>query len=82
MDMTQETVIPVQDLQEGDFLVGLDNGYVFTVEEDISDSISLDRTYNVSLGGDMVLVTFHDSNGDENYLILNRDFPVTVRSES
>ena len=69
--------VDVENLEEGDFLVGLDDGYVFEVDED--PNISLDSSYNVAIGGDMVLVTFHDALGNENYLVLTRGHPVKVR---
>lgn len=70
-------LIPHTNDQDGDYLVGLDNGYVVEVDTD-TDYVSLG--YNSGrLHDGMVLVTFHDRDGDENYLILNEDHPINVK---
>lgn len=78
--MSTETV-DVQDLREGDFLVGLDSGYVFSVDENPDVSMG-DGSYHFNMGDGMVLVTFHDAQGNENYLLLTQGHPVDVRRES
>jgi hypothetical protein len=69
--------IPARDVEEGDFLPGLDMGYVFDV--DVDEQI---RTFTAGevniLMGEFTVITFHDQDGDENYLILKGDVPVTV----
>ena len=67
---------PHTDTVEGDFIVGLDNGYVVEVDFD-TDYISLGRLSG-RLPDDMVLITYHDQDGEENYLILREEHPVTV----
>lgn len=71
--------IPAQHVREGDFLAGLDNGYVIEAEEE--DCRAFSGTYNVSLGR-FVTLTFNTADGDEAYVLLPRDTPVTVARES
>lgn len=57
--------VRLKDIEEGDFLTGLDNGYV----------VDVDSAANVSLGlwsaapYDYLKITFHDAEGEEQYLI-------------
>jgi len=51
-------------LQEGDFLVDLDNGYVY-INPDVSE-------YQTE-------IYFHDSNGDECCLMVPNHFPLNVK---
>lgn len=57
-------MIEAHEVTEGDFLIDLDNGYVFDVDHD-------ENVYNVT-------ITFHDSDGNENILIVGPDFPLNV----
>lgn len=66
-NMKRET-ITASDAEPDMFIVGLDNGYIVDVE----DSPGLAR------GEGLLLITFHDANGDENYLLLQPDHPLTV----
>lgn len=72
-NMKRET-IPASDAEVGMFIVGLDNGYIVDVEE----SSDLRGNYNQAFGAGLLLITFHDANGDENYLLLQPDHPLTV----
>lgn len=65
LGVVKHATIPANLVREGDFIVGLDNGYVIDVE---------------SLGVTTV-ITFNDAEGYENYLILRSDHPVDVRTE-
>lgn len=64
--------IPANELREGDFLPGLDNGYVVEVEENDGYLSYPGRTggYSVAMPEDTIVVTFHDAEGSENYLLL------------
>lgn len=62
------------DLPTEVFLTDLDNGYVME-NEPAEDSISFrDGWHAFSIGEGYRLITFHDCNGNENYLILADDF--------
>ena len=65
------------EVQEGDFLPDLDNGYVVDVDEEASAEVCWSRHGGAFPEG-MVLITFHDSEGEENYLILTSDHPITI----
>ena len=69
--------VPANKVREGAFLVGLENGYVIEVEESPSlvDYVGI----NPFLG--MILITFNDACGGENYMILTPEHPVDVRYE-
>lgn len=59
-----EIVVEASDVEEGDFLTALDNGYVFEVEE---ESEFYTR------------INFHDCDGEECYLIVPNETNVSVR---
>lgn len=80
-DARGEGDVQVRDVQEGDFLTGLDNGYVVEVEPDPPVSFTYSRMAT-ALSGDNVMLTFHTAQGDEAYLIAPEDMPVRVRRES
>lgn len=72
--------IAATDVQEGDFIPGLDNGYVVEVEEG-NGYLSYPRTgYGASarMPEDTVLITYHDREGEECYLLLPPDSMLTV----
>lgn len=65
-------------IKVGDSLPGLDNGYVIDVEQG-SIYASFDERYGTNQGGpDSVLITFHDAQGDEAYLLCKKSMPITV----
>lgn len=72
-----EMTVPAEEVEEGDFLTGLDNGYVFE-EPERNPNIGYGR-WNTALGEGAVLISFHDAQGDENYLICAPDMKVSVR---
>lgn len=70
--------VKAEDVENGDFLVGLDNGYVI----DVDTNHDIRGDYNVRLGGeDTVLLTFNDAQGGENYLLVASDHPIDVKRE-
>lgn len=67
-------------VEEGDFLPGLDNGYVVEVDEN-NGYLSYPRTgYGASaaMPMDTVLITFHDADGEECYLMLPGESMLTI----
>lgn len=65
-------------VREGDFLPGIDNGYVIDVET--TECRAFNGTYNVSLGL-MTAITFNDAAGDECYLLMPPSSEIEVRPE-
>lgn len=71
-------------VREGDFLPGLDNGYVFEVEDNEAGYMSYPRTgggMDAAMPDDTVLISYHDSSGDECYLILPGESMLTVERQ-
>jgi len=63
----------------GDFLPGLDNGYVVEVEEnDGYFSYPGGGRVTAAMPDDTVLITFHDAQGDECYLLMPGDSQIQV----
>lgn len=75
--MTTTVKKPASELTEGDFLVS-PNLYVVEVEHDLECSAFTGR-YNALLGT-FTVVTGHDEQGEENYLLLNPDVMVEVKA--
>lgn len=73
-----EVKVEAGEVQEGDFLPGLDNGYVVEVDHDPD---VWDGRYNVSMSTGLVLLTFHTAQGEEAYLLCPPDMPVTVKRD-
>lgn len=74
-------VVSVDSVREGDFLSDLDNGYV--VEVDLDPEVSLRvSNYAVEFARGLVMITFHDSLGEENYLFMAPDTCITVRRDA
>jgi hypothetical protein len=72
-----EREVKAMKVREGDFLPGLDDGYVYT---DADPDYDIRGEYNSVLGGDgYVLISFHTAQGDEGYLLVPEDMPVTIR---
>jgi hypothetical protein len=61
--------VKAKKVREGDFLTGLDDGYVFT-EPEVVDGPS---RFNE------VIIRFHDAEGEEGFLQCGKNMPVTVR---
>lgn len=64
---TVPQTVPVADLEEGDFLPGLDMGYVYIV-----------APADFPHGDAYREITFHTNDGDEAFLIAPGDMPVTI----
>lgn len=76
--------VPASQVQPGDFLPGLDNGYVMEVSDNSDGYLSASTGYSrytTALPGDTVAVTFHTAEGEEAYLFLPADTPVTVKRD-
>lgn len=72
--------IEVSELRAGDMLPGVGNGYVFEVEHEEGVNSFSTRGYDTYLG-EFTVVTFHDAEGDENYMILNPNGFIEVERE-
>lgn len=70
-------IVPVEEIEEGDFLPGLEMGYVFDIDTDPD----LRGDYNVNIADGMYLISFHDTSGDENYLLLYPGVMVEVQRD-
>ena len=71
--------VKMSEVQEGDYLTGLDNGYVVEVEKDPDVSMGVGRGTYAAMGSGMVMLTFHDAEGGEGYLMAAADMPVEVK---
>lgn len=67
-------------VMEGDFIPGLDNGYVFEVEENNGylSYPSASGGYSSAMPEDTVLIGYHDSSGEECYLLLPGSSHLTI----
>lgn len=78
--MSKGRLMKAKYVEEGDYLPGLDNGYVFEVEEN-NGYLSYPRSgYGMSaaMPEDTVLIGYHDAQGDECYLLLPGNTRLTV----
>lgn len=74
------TKIPASELREGHMIPGVD-GYVAEVEEG-NGFLSYPSTgygVGVAMPADTLLVTLHDAEGNENYMLLNPDTEIEVQ---
>lgn len=81
-----EQKIKARHVQEGDFLPGLNNGFVFTDPEPNDGYLSYPRGHygggpDVAMPGDTIIITFHDAEGEECYLLMPADSLLTVKGE-
>lgn len=72
--------IEASKVREGDFLTGLDNGYVYKTEDNESGYLSYPgySRYGVAMPEDTVLISFHDAEGQECFLLLPGDFEIEI----
>lgn len=80
--MPEILTLPAQEVLEGDFLPGLDSGYVFQNPELNDGYFTYPATgggYSVAMPSDTLLITFHTAQGEEAYLLCPPDMPVTVK---
>lgn len=74
-----QKTVKARKVRAGDFLPGIDNGYV--VESEPNDgylSYPGGGRYTAAMPEDTQMITFHDANGDEGYLLLPGNSLVTV----
>lgn len=78
--MNTQTV-PAAKVREGDFLPGLDNGYVY--EDASGEDIPpyFDGRFAIARSGDNVRIGFHTAEGEEAELICPADMPITVERQ-
>lgn len=74
---TRVIKVKARKVKEGDFIPGLDNGYVIEVQREGGFIIGTDR-YSFAQGEGTVTITMNDAEGDEFYLLAPLDMPVTV----
>lgn len=72
------TQITASDLREGDTIPALDNAYVVEVEVNDGYFTYPGGRMNVAMDDDTILVTWHDANGGENYMLVRPDHPFEV----
>jgi hypothetical protein len=74
--------IKASQVEEGDTIPGLDNAYVFqepeTNEGYLSYPTPTSGGYVVGMPSDTVVISYHDADGEECYLILPGDSRLTV----
>jgi hypothetical protein len=69
-------------VREGDFLPGLGNGYVF--EEPVTNDgylnypVTGSGRYDAAMPSDTMVISFHDADGEECYLLLPAGSRLTV----
>jgi hypothetical protein len=61
--------VKAKKVREGDFLTGLDDGYVFTEPERVDGPTRFNE----------VIVRFHDADGEENLVQCGKNMRITVR---
>lgn len=71
-------VVPAEEVEKGDFLTGLGNGYVFDIDHAPDVRVADGRHLFQAGGQGYTWFTFHDENGDENYLLVAPDLMVTI----
>ena len=78
MTTPEMAVVKASEVKQGDFLIDLDNVYV--IEEPTADPVLTiqDGRHGFAVASGLVLITFHDQHGEENYLIVSADLPLTI----
>jgi hypothetical protein len=72
--------VSASEVREGDFIPGLDNAYVFEAETN-TGYMSYPRNgygYDAAMPVDTRLISFHDADGEECYLMLPGDSQLTI----
>ena len=64
--MAEQIFVAAAEVEPGSYIPGLDNAYVFEVDHDPD----LRCEYNTNVAQGLVMVTYHDSEGEEGYLLL------------
>lgn len=73
--------VKANEVQEGDFLPGLGDAYVFQAPETGDGYLSYPMTdggMSAAMPEDTVVISFHDRDGEENYLIVQPEFEIQV----
>lgn len=74
--------INASQVREGDFLPGLNNGFVYEEPEVnnpyLSYPVSSSGGYSVAMPSDTVLIKFHDRDGEECFLLMPSDSKLQV----
>ena len=73
--------VTAEQVQDGDYLLDFDNGYVFETVDPASNVIVWKGSYYQALDNQLVYIGFHDAEGNENYLILRPNHPIRVGRE-
>ena len=76
--MAEQMFVAADEVQAGDFIPSLDNAYVYSVEEDGNSRPFLDE-YGCDLSSDKVVISYHDIEGEEGYLLLTPATRIEVR---
>lgn len=77
---TEVIKVPAREVKEGDFIPGLDNGYVIAAEPENGFMVGTDR-YSFAQGEGTVTITMNDAEGDEFYLMAPLNMPITIARE-
>lgn len=64
--MSEQIFVAAGEVEEGSFIPGLDNAFVFEVDHDPD----IRNGYNQNIADGLVMITYHDNAGDEGYLLL------------
>jgi len=72
--------ILAENLEPGMVIPGLDNAYIIDVDtgKGYLTYPSTGSGYDAAMPDDTIVVTFHDREGEENYLLLNPRMPLEV----
>lgn len=64
-------ILTASEVQVGDYLVGLGDGYVIDVDHDVEvGNFDVSDRYNSIIGDGFTVITFNDQEGCESYVIL------------
>lgn len=70
--------VRAHEVREGDFIPGLDNGYVIEVEHGDDFTYPTRNDYASRVSDEMVCITYNDADGGENYLLMLADSRLTI----
>jgi len=65
-------------IHEGDTIPSLDNAYVVEVDDEFDGGLYEVGQFTAAFPDHTVLVTYHDRDGEENYLLLRPETLLTV----
>lgn len=64
--MSEQIYVAAGEVEPGNYIPCLDNAYVFEVDH----SPDIRNEYNQNIADGLVMVTYHDAEGEEGYLLL------------